>query len=275
MSANVLEPDDDQTGHSQVEAARAVISQLLLLLLTAATMLQLFPMLPLSTRLMLLALVLLSLRLWGGLMLLVAGLLDLLLRDLRIPGQFAVAEAVTWTFLLATVAMCGFRQRRALQQLSGRSLRSVLRDVFGVAAAPAEHMQHADEALDMLPATLADRLLESAVYAIRGLLSLLSCTVVAAVLLEWMPRGGRLSRAVREAAAADPELAGMAFLATAVVAVLLLAGELSWRQLTPSQARLYLRSLRLQFFFADLSLLARGRMKERLRRVRERVETEG
>jgi hypothetical protein len=80
---------------------------------------------------------------------------------------------------------------------------------------------------------------------------------------------------VREFAAEDPELSGVALLATIVAGALLLAGELSWRLLTPAQARMYLRSLRLQFFFPDLSMLSRGRQRERLRRVRERVEAEG
>ena len=70
MSTNVAEPDEEAIGHSQAEWAAALTCQLLLLLCTVYAMLQLFPMLPLSTRLMLLALVLLSLRLWGGLMLL-------------------------------------------------------------------------------------------------------------------------------------------------------------------------------------------------------------
>jgi hypothetical protein len=275
MSVNLLEPDDDQAGHSRVEATAVVISQLLLLLLTACIMLQLFPIVPLSTRLMLLALVLLSLRFWGGLMLLVAGLLDLFLSEFRNPGQFAAADAVTWTLLVSAVAMCGFRQRRALQQLSNRPLRSVLRDVFGAVSESSADVQQLDDSPEPPPATLVDRLLGLATGAIRGSLQLLVCTVLAAVLLECLPRGVRLSRAVREAAAEDPELSGIVFLATVVAGLLLVAGELSWRRLTPAQARMYLRSLRLQFFFSDLNMLARGRLKERLRRARERLETEG
>jgi hypothetical protein len=276
MNANFPEPDDDAIGHSQSESAAALISQLLLLLCTGYCMLQLFPMLPLSTRLMLLALVLLSLRLWGGLMLLVAGLLDLLIREFPRAGRFETADAVTWTLLLSAVVMFGFRQRRDLQQLSSRSIRSIFRDVFGAAVESVSGSEgDFDESPEAAPAGLADRLLGSGVQAIRGLLLLLACTLTAALLLEWLPRGATLSRAVREFAAEDPELSGVALLATIVAGALLLAGELSWRLLTPAQARMYLRSLRLQFFFPDLSMLSRGRQRERLRRVRERVEAEG
>lgn len=276
MNANFPEPDDDGIGHSQAESAAALISQLLLLLCTGYCMLQLFPMLPVSTRLMLLALVVLSLRLWGGLMLLVAGLMDLLIRDFPRAGRFETADVITWTFLLSAVVMFGFRQRRDLQQLSSRSIRSVVRDVFGAAAERVSAEQGVgDESSEGVPAGLADRLLSSGVQAIRGLLLLLACTVTAALLLEWLPRGAALSRAVRGFAAEDPELSGVALLATIVAGALLLAGELSWRLLTPAQARMYLRSTRLQLFFPDLSMLSRGRQRERLRRVRERVEGEG
>jgi len=276
MNANFPEPDDDGIGHSQSESAAALISQLLLLVLTGYCMLQLFPMLPLSTRLMLLALVLLSLRLWGGLMLLVAGLMDLLIRDFPRAGRFETADVVTWTLLLSAVVMFGFRQRRDLQQLSSRSIRSVFRDAFGAAAESVSAKQQASgESPEDAPPGLADRLLSSGVQAIRGLLLLLACTVASALLLEWLPRGAALTRAVREFAAEDPELSGVALLATVVAGALLLVGELSWRLLTPAQARMYLRSLRLKLFFADLSMLSRGRQRERLRRVRQRGETEG
>jgi len=276
MNENVAEPDDDAIGHSQAESAAALIRQLLLLLLTGYSMLQLFPILPLSTRLMLLALVLLSLRLWGGLMLLVAGLGDLLIRDFPRAGRFETADAVPWTLLLCVAVMFGFRQRRELQQLSGRSIRSIFRDVFGATAeGVSADVSGVGDGVDAAPASLAERLLGSGVYAIRGALLLLACTVASALLLEWLPRGAALTRAVREFAAEDPELSGVALLATIVAGALLLAGELSWRLLTPAQARMYLRSVRLQLFFPDLSLLSGGRQRERLRRVRERVDAEG
>lgn len=276
MSTNVAEPDEEAIGHSQAEWAAALTCQLLLLLCTVYAMLQLFPMLPLSTRLMLLALVLLSLRLWGGLMLLVAGLVDLLIRDFPRAGRFETADAVTWTFLLSAVVMFGFCQRRGLQQLSSRSIRSIFRDVFGAAVESVSGNEGGfDELTEAAPPGLADRLLSSGVQAIRSLLVLLACTVASALLLEWLPRGAALTRAVREFAAEDPELTGVALLATIVAGALLLVGELSWRLLTPAQGRMYLRSMRLKLFFADLSMLSRGRQRERLRRVRERVQAEG
>jgi hypothetical protein len=201
--------------------------------------------------------------------LLVAGLTVLLIRDFPRAGRFETADAVTWTFLLSAVVMFGFRQRRELQQLSSRSIRSIFRDAFGAAVESVSGNEGGfDELTEAAPAGLADRLLGSGVQAIRGLLLLLACTVTAALLLEWLPRGATLSRAVREFAAEDPELSGVALLATIVAGALQLTGELSWRLLTPAQARMYLRSQRLQLFFPDLSMLSRGRQRERLRRVR-------
>jgi hypothetical protein len=269
-----FEPDDEQTSQCPAEAASALIRQILSLLLTGFAMLQLYPMLPLSTRLMLLALTLLSLRFWGGLMLLIAAFVDLYARDYPRNGIPELADAIPWTLLFVAVAMCGFRQRRILQQLSSRSISSILRDIRGHGGDSRSPDYPDSSEFDRLSEPqLADRLLQSGVLAVRGLLLLLVCTVSASVLLEWLPRGSRLTRQTREYVAGDPTLSEVALFATILAAALLLIGELSWRQITPAQARMYLRSLRLELFFGDLRMLSRGRLKERLRRVRERADT--
>lgn len=275
MNEDPLEIDDDQTDHPGPAVAASLIGQMLSLLLTGFAMMQLFPMLPLSTRLMLLALALLSLRLWGGLMLLIAGLTDLFIRDEPQLQRLEVGDAVSWTFLLVAIAMCCYRLRRSLQQLSSRSFRSILQDIFGERRpSGAANTQYFDNSEPPTEADTADRLLAAAASAIRGLLLLMACTVTATTLLAWIPRGVRFAGGIRQFAAQDPELSGIAFLAATVAAALLLANELSWRQLTTAQARMYLRSMRLELFFHDLRMLSHGRLRERLRRVRERVDTE-
>jgi len=268
-----FEPDDEQTSLCPAAAAADFITQIVSLLLTGYAMLQLYPMLPLSTRLMLLALTLLSMRFWGGLMLLIAAFVDLYVRSYPRSGVPEMADAVPWTLLIVAVSMFGFRQRRILQQLSSRSLMSILRDIWVDRSDARSHGDPDSSELDgQTELQLMDRLLQSGVLAVRALLLLLVCTITAAILLEWLPRGARLTRQTREYVAEDPTLSQVALFTTIIAAALLLIGELSWRQITPAQARMYLRSLRLELFFGDLRMLSRSRPKERLRRARERVD---
>lgn len=273
MIEQPFELDDEKASQSPAEASSDLITQIVSMLLTGLAMLQLYPMLPLSTRLMLLALTLLSLRVWGGLMLLLAAIVDLYARNYPRSGIPEMADAVPWTLLIVAVAMCGFRQRRILQQLSSRSIPTILRDIRGDGSHSRSNGAPDSSAFDgPTEPQLADRLLQSGVLAVRGLLLLLVCTVSAAILIEWLPRGARLTRQTREYVAEDPTLAQVALFTTILAAALLLIGELSWRQITPAQARMYLRSMRLELFFGDLRMLSRSRLKERLRRVRERVD---
>lgn len=271
MTSGGLEADDDLSQRSPADAISSFIQQILALGAAGFVMMQLFPMLPLSTRMMLTALCIISLRLWGGLMLLAAGLLDLYLRDIPRRGALETGDALTWTLLLTAVAMFGFRQRRSLQQLSNRSIRAVFRDMGGGQSAGGVGASEAVEGPQYEGVDgLVEKLLASCVSGLCGLLVLLVLTVCSAVGLELLPRGGRLAMEIRGYAAADPELSGVVLLATVVVGLLLIAGEAAWRQQTPGQARMYLRSQRLGLFFDEFRRLARQRLRERLRRVRER-----
>lgn len=275
MSSGGLEPDNELEGRTPVDAQMTLIISVLSLALAGLVMFQLFPILPLSTRMMLMALCIISLRLWGGLMLLVAGCLDLYIRENSSNSGFQATDAVTWVLLIAGVAVLGYRQRPCLQRLSNRSIRSVIRDLLGNAA-PMENTgtvpaaEFDEPVLRSQETDFVEKLLEVSMHGMRSMLVLLAIIISSALMLDFVPRGSRLARGIRGITESDPELSGIVVLAVLVIAGLLISGELAWRQLTPAQARTYLRTLRLTLLFDEQKHLARQKLKERLRRVRAR-----
>lgn len=275
MSNGGLEPDEEIEGRSPSDAQVSLLVPVLALASAGFAMFQLFPILPLSTRMMLMALCIISLRLWGGLMLLAAAALDLYLREPTRSGPFDATDSVTWVLLIAAVAVLGYRQRPRLQKLSNRSIRSLIRDLRGDVQPREDVAAESDAGFDNSgnrpqEQDFIEKLLEACMSGMRAMLVLLGIIVSSALLLDFLPRGGRLARSIRTITATDPDLAGIALLAVIVIAGLLIIGELTWRQLTPAQARMFLRTLRLTLLFEEQRNLAQQNLKERLRRVRSR-----
>lgn len=276
MSAGGLEPDHELEGRAPSDAQISLLLPVLALASAGLFVFQLFPILPLSTRMMLMALCIISLRLWGGLMVIVVGSLDLYFRESSQSGPFDATAAVTWVLLIAGVAVMGYRQRPRLQQLSNRSIRSLFRELRGAVSPP--EISHAESEKEVDRAAthpheqdIVEKLLEASVFGMRTMLVMLGIIISSALLLDLLPRGNQLARGVRTITSTDPELAGITLLAVIAIAGLLVIGELTWRQLTPAQARMFLRTLRLTLFFEEQRHITRQNLKERLRRVRART----
>jgi hypothetical protein len=65
----------------------------------------------------------------------------------------------------------------------------------------------------------------------------------------------------------DPSLTAGALLIVCLFAVWIAVSEVSWRQMTAGQARMYLRSAFLKLHYADLRMIVRRRLKVRQQRL--------
>ena len=254
---------------------RGIAVQLLCMTLSASVVLNLFsPDVQWSVLLVMLAVVILSLRHLGGLLILCLVQADLVLTEGRFSSAMQPAESLTYTFFILAVVMFIGRQRHTLQELSQASLFRILAP--GSPPGPpgaAEPDPVPDRSLQMLLKRLSEhrqqllrRLLKRLNRAMRGALLLAVCSTVATCLVTWLPRGPVLVRELRTAESLDPDMRWAALLVTGIVAIALVAGELSWRRMTTTQARISQRSQLLSVFYRDLRMIVRQKIRVRQKR---------
>ncbi|MFN9717508.1 MAG: hypothetical protein ACK58L_02375 [Planctomycetota bacterium] len=246
---------------------------------------QLFVPVPLAAKLVLIAGVLLTLRRWGAVMVLVCVQADLFLREGRQFPALRGSDGLVFVLMTAAVLMFISRQRLLLMHLAGLSLRDLLRRWTGRSAifhaaedrfppsnsfAEKSHARENGSALQLLVENVyasATSIVPLIPAALRGLTVLLACVTVARFLLSRIPTNPELTEQLRDMVNADPTLSSAALLFMMVLAVWVVISEIHWRQLTPEQARMYLRSELLREAYPDLRMFVIRRIRRRQKRI--------
>lgn len=233
-----------------------LVMQISVFVVVAALLMLLAPEAPWSIRLLIIALVMLTLKRWGGVLVLMLVQGDLVLREGRDMAVLNGSGGVLFVLVVITVLMFVARQRELLQQIARSSLLQVARDFLNSGEAPAESAKEFT-----IPAV---RIFAS---ALRGVTLLFGCVVVARVVLGMLPTNREVTTGLRDYLDVDPGLTAGAMLIVCLFAVWIAVSEVSWRQMTTAQARMYLRSAFLKLHYADLRMIVRRRLKVRQQRL--------
>ncbi len=235
-----------------------LILQLSVFAVVAALLMLLTPELPLSAKLFIIALVLLTLKHWGGVLVLLPVQADLFFREGSRFAGLRGPSGIVFVFIVVTVLMFVARQRQVLSQIVGGSVFNLLKDLSSRSTARHET---ADERSG------SPLLLRMATSAIRGVALLLCCTIAARVLLACLPDSRELQGNLRDLTEIDPTMSAAATLVISLVATWLVVSEIAWRHLTPAQSRVLLRSVFLKIHYRDLRMIVLRRLKQRRRRA--------
>ncbi len=233
-----------------------LVLQISVFVVVAALLMLLAPEAPWSIRLLIIALVMLTLKRWGGVLVLMLVQGDLVLREGRDMAILNGSGGVLFVLVVIAVLMFVARQRELLQQIARSSLLQVAREFLNSGEAPAESPKEFS-----VP---AGRIFSS---ALRGITLLFGCVVVARVVLGMLPTNREVTTGLRDFIDVDPSLTAGAMLVVSVFAVWIAVSEVSWRQMTAAQARMYLRSAFLKSHYADMRMIVRKRLKVRQQRL--------
>lgn len=264
-----------------VELLRGLLVQLLAMSTTALLIFSLVPQLHASIRLLIAALVLLTLRHVGGLLVLLCLLLHLLLTEPQVRGRLAAENSLAFCLACLVFLMFLWRQRPLLQEAGGRSLGAGLRTIGGSDAGAEQDEGSATSGVDTSdtpPVQFRDllqgefwtenseRLLQWQTAAIRGVLLLLLAVAGGCITVAVLPRGRGLTAQFREVIQTEPEMRSAALLITAVIAVIVVATELARRRMSGSEARQLTRSQQLELWYDDLWQIVKRRLVARQQR---------
>jgi hypothetical protein len=198
----------------------------------------------------------LTLKRWGGVLVLMLVQGDLVLREGRDMAILNGSGGVLFVLVVMGVLMFVARQRELLQQIARSSLLQVAREFLNSGEAPVESPKEFS-----VPAM---RIFSS---ALRGITLLFGCVVVARVALGMLPTNREVTAGLRDYIDVDPSLTAGAMLIVSLFAIWIAVSEISWRQMTAGQARMYLRSAFLKSHYADLRMIVRKRLKVRQQRL--------
>ena len=233
-----------------------LVLQISVFVVVAALLMLLAPEAPWSIRLLIIALVMLTLKRWGGVLVLMLVQGDLVLREGRDMAILNGSGGVLFVLVVMAVLMFVARQRELLQQIARSSLLQVAREFLNSDDAPVESPKEFS-----VP---ANRIFSS---ALRGITLLFGCVVIARVALGMLPTNREVTAGLRDFLDVDPSLTAGALLIVSLFAVWIAVSEISWRQMTAAQARMYLRSAFLKLHYADLRMIVRKRLKVRQQRL--------
>lgn len=233
-----------------------LVLQVSVFVVVAALLMLLAPEAPWSIRLLIIALVMLTLKRWGGVLVLILVQGDLVLREGREMAILNGSGGVVFVLVVMTVLMFVARQRELLQQIARSSLIQVAREFLAHGEVPAETSKEF-----VVPVA---RIFSS---ALRGITLLFGCIVISRVLLGMLPTNREVTSGLRDFLDVDPGLTTGALLIVCLFAVWIAVSEVSWRQMTAAQARMYLRSAFLKLHYADLRMIVRRRLKARQQRL--------
>lgn len=220
------------------------------------------PGLPL--RIFMIAVVLLSLRFWGGVLVLIAVQADLFLREPKRGEAFSELAGLLTVFLILSVLMFINRNRNLLQRAAKRPI-SAFFSAFA-AMFRGEAAFDSGKAVREIPRMIG--------AAIRGVAILMGTVFVSRILLSTLPTPQTFNQNLREWIRNDAFIPGCSLLLGSLVAIWIVCHEVAWRQMTRDQARLYLRSVLLLSHHADLRMIVRGRLKFRRQAARERRDVD-
>ena len=249
----------------------------------------LIPEVPLLARLILIAGVLLTLRRWGAVVVLLLVQCDLFLREGRQIAILRGTDGLVLAFVTIATLMFVSRQRLLLMHLAGMSMKELYRHwIAGPTessrtnvpangsssdsqATPADNVSMMKEpASDRIATTVQESsvaVFERLPSALRALAVLLGCVATARFLLSRIPRNSELTGQLRELVNEDPTLATGGLVLMILLAIWVVVGEISWRQLSPAQARVYLRSELLRETYSDLRMFVLRRIRRRQKRL--------
>ena len=233
-----------------------LVLQISVFVVVAALLMLLAPEAPWSIRLLIIALVMLTLKRWGGVLVLMLVQGDLVLREGRDMAILNGSGGVLFVLVVMAVLMFVARQRELLQQIARSSLLQVAREFLNSGDAPVESPKEFS-----VP---AGRIFSS---ALRGITLLFGCVVIARVALGMLPTNREVTAGLRDFLDVDPSLTAGTLLIVSLFAVWIAVSEVSWRQMTAAQARMYLRSAFLKSHYADLRMIVRKRLKVRQQRL--------
>ena len=237
-----------------------LLLQLSVFVIVGALLLVLAPEGPWSIRLLLIALVFVTLKRWAGVLVLMMVQGDLLLREGRSISPMNSFEAVLFVTVVVGVLMFVARSRRRLLEAARGSMIPQLTAMLSgpeseVNVSPPESA-----------GVVAGRLLAAAT---RGLLMIVGCITLARVILARLPKNRDLNGTLRQVVNLDPSMAAGAILIVSLIAVWAVVAEISWRQMTDAQARMYLRSSFVRAHYRDLRMIVMRRLKQRQKRIAE------
>jgi hypothetical protein len=240
--------------------AVSLLLQLSVFVIVGALLLVLAPEGPWSIRLLLIALVFVTLKRWAGVLVLMMVQGDLLLREGRRISPMNSFEAVLFVTVVVGVLMFVARSRRRLLEAARGSMIPQLTAMLSgpeseVNVSPPESA-----------GVVAGRLLAAAT---RGLLMIVGCVTLARVILARLPKNRDLNGSLRQVVNLDPSMAAGAILIVSLIAVWAVVSEISWRQMTDAQARMYLRSSFVRAHYRDLRMIVMRRLKQRQKRIAE------
>lgn len=215
------------------------------------------PEAPWSIRLIIIALVFLTLKRWGGMVVLLLVQADLYFRENQWNSALSGFIGVIFVLLVLMVLMFVARNQHLLRQAAGRSVVRLVRDLLQ----PPQSQKPATDPPASAP--VAGRMLIS---ACRSVTLLLCCVTGARILLSLLPGNRELTEHLRDVVDSDPSITMGAILIVAIVAFWVVASEISWRQMTAAQARVYLRSNFLKIHYRDLRMIVVRRLKQRMKR---------
>ncbi len=248
-------PRGDVLRRSSADLQFALSLQLSVFAAVGVLLMLMAPELPWSIKLFIIALVLLSLKHWGGVLVLLLIQADLFLRE---GGKFAGlrgAWGIVFVFVVVSVLMFVARHRQLLNQVASGSVFSLLKDIFKL---PSRETDPASEP------PVSPLLLSMVSSALRGLTLLLCCTFAARFLLGLLPNSREFHGNLRGLTEIDPTMSAGVTLVVSVVAAWLVVSEIAWRRLTPAQCRVLLRSVFLKIHYRDLRMIVVRRLKQRV-----------
>ena len=253
----VLERTAESSQFSGLSIGSVIASAAGLLFLVA-------PDIGLPIRIFMIAIVLLSLRFWGGVLVLVAVQADLFFREPKRGDAFSGLVGLLTVFLILSLLMFINRNRNLLQQAAKRPISSFIATV--VAVLRGEVTFDSGKAVREIPRMIG--------AAIRGVAILMGTVFVSRILLGKFPTPQTFNQNLRDWMINDDFIRGWAFLLASMVALWIVCSEVAWRQMTRDQARIYLRSVLLLSHHADLRMIVRGRLKSRRQAARERKDVD-
>lgn len=250
----------------------ALLLQLSVFTVVGALLMLLAPLAPWSIKLLLIALVFLTLKRWGGVLVLMLVQCDLLLREGLDFPTLTGSAGVLFVLTVISVLMFVARQRMLLQQIASNSVFSLAKELFS-ATGDANTPSSAGDS-EPQSSTGVLRIISS---ALRGVTILFVCVIVARILLLMVPRNRELTGHLRDLVNLDPAMWAATGLLVSLAAIWIVFSEISWRQLTAAQARMYLRSTFVKTHYRDLRMIVMRRInfrKKQLSDARNRKDTQ-
>lgn len=225
----------------------AIVGMLLLMLVPEAL---------LSIRLLVIAIVFLTLKRWGGVLVLILVQADLFFREGRGFAMLSGSQGILFVVIVVAVLMLVARHRTLLREIAAGSIFSVARNFL-----------NPDSDSQAAPDTTARLALRVSGSGLRGFVLVSCCVAVARLLIGLFPTSRELSRNLRGMVNADPAFQTGVIMIFTLVALWVVISEVAWRQISSAQARVYLRSAFLKIHYRDLRMVVKRRLKLRQKQV--------